>query len=96
MLRDEGLVTNPKRAYRIYTEEQLQVRSKKHKKLIRPRVPMAVTTHQNERWSIDFVSDQLAKGRRFRVLNIIDNFTRDCVGQLTDVSISGTRMARPL
>ena len=94
MLRDEGLVTNPKRTYRIYTEEQLQVRRKKRKKLIRPRVPMAVTTRQNERWSIDFVSDQLATGRRFRVLNIIDNFTRECVGQLTDASISGTRMAR--
>ena len=94
MLRDEGLVTNPKRTYRIYTEEQLQVRRKKRKKLIRPRVPMAVTTRRNEGWSIDFVSDQLATGRRFRVLNIIDNFTRECVGQLTDASISGTRMAR--
>ena len=94
MLRDEGLVTNPKRTYRIYTEEQLQVRRKKRKKLIRPRVPMAVTTRQNERWSIDFVSDQLATGRRFRVLNIIDDFTRECVGQLTDTSISGVRMVR--
>ena len=55
---------------------------------------MVVPTHQNERWSIDFVSDQLTTGRRFRVLNIIDDFTRECVGQLTDTSISGVRMVR--
>lgn len=94
MLREESLVRNPKRTYRIYCEEQLQVRRKKRKKLNRPRVPMAVSTHQNERWSIDFVSDQLATGRRFRVLNIIDEFTRECVGQLADTSISGARMVR--
>lgn len=68
MLRDEGLVKNSKRTYRIYTEEQLQVRRKKRKKLIRRRVPMVVPTRKNERWSIDFVSDQLATGRRLRVL----------------------------
>ncbi len=66
----EGLVRNPKRTYRIYAEEGLQVRRKKRKKLTRPRVPMAMPTQRNERWSIDFVSDQLATGRRFRVLNI--------------------------
>lgn len=71
MLRLEGLVMNPKRTYRIYSEEGLQVRRKKRKKLIRPRVPVAVPVQQNERWSIDFVSDQLATGRRFRVFNTI-------------------------
>ena len=53
-------------------------------------VPMAA----NERWSLDFVSDQLASGRRFRILNVVDDHTRECVGQLTDISISGLRMAR--
>jgi len=94
MLRHEGLVKNRKRTYRIYTEESLQVRTKKRKKLTRPRIPMLVPTRCNERWSIDFVSDQLAEGRRFRVLNIVDDFSRECVGQLTDTSISGARLAR--
>ena len=94
MLRVEGLVKNPKRTYRIYSEEQLQVRRKRRKKLIRPRIPMALPTEKNERWSVDFVSDQLATGRRFRVFNIIDDFTRECVGQLVDTSISGKRLVR--
>jgi len=94
MLRHEGLVKNRKRTYRIYTEEKLQVRTKKRKKLVRPRIPMVVPTRCNERWSIDFVSDQLSDGRRFRVLNVVDDFSRECVGQLTDTSISGARLAR--
>jgi len=94
LLKREGLVANRKRTYRIYSEEGLQVRTKKRKKLTRPRIPMILPTHQDERWSIDFVSDQLASGRRFRVLNIVDDFTRECVGQLVDTSISGARMTR--
>ncbi len=94
MLSLEGLVVNHKRTYRLYNEEGLQVRRKKRKKLVRPRVPMALPTRANQRWSLDFVSDQLAYGRRFRVLNIVDDFTRECVGQLADTSISGARLAR--
>ncbi len=94
MLRDEGLVRNPKRTYRIYSEEPLQVCTKRRKKLIRPRVPLVLPTKKNERWSVDFISDQLATGRRFRVFNIIDDFTRECVGQLVDTSISGKRLVR--
>ncbi len=96
MLRTEGLVQNPKRTYRIYREEGLQVRRKRRKKLTRPRVPMAVPTRVNERWSVDFVSDQLANGRRFRVFNIVDDFSRECVAQITDFSISGLRLTREL
>jgi len=94
MLRQEGLVLNRKRTYRIYAEERLQVRTKRRKKLTGPRVPMLVPSRPNKRWSVDFVSDQLADGRRFRVLNIVDDFSRECVGQLVDTSISGARMAR--
>ena len=94
LLRAERIVVNHKRTYRVYQEENLQVRTKRRKKITRPRVPLLVPTRQNERWSIDFVSDQLASGRRFRVLNIVDDFTRECVGQLTDTSISGARMVR--
>ena len=57
---------------------------------------MAVPEAANQRWSVDFVSDQLARGRRFRVLNVVDDFSRECVGQLIDTSISGARMARLL
>ena len=96
MLKAEGLVVNKKRTYRIYTEEGMQVRTKKRKKLTRPRVPLAVPDRPNERWSIDFMSDQLSNGRRFRILNVVDDFTRECVGQLVDVSISGNRLARCL
>lgn len=58
LLKAEGLVVNKKRTYRIYTEQGLQVRTKKRKKLQRPRLPMLLRTKANERWSMDFVSDQ--------------------------------------
>jgi len=94
LLKTENLVVNRKRTYRIYTELGMQVRTKKRRKLIRPRVPMALPTRSNERWSLDFVSDQLANGRRFRVLNIVDDYSRRCIGQLVDTSISGLRLSR--
>ena len=96
MLKGEGLVINNKHTYRLYTEEGLQVRTKRRKKLVRPRIPMAVPDQTNQRWSMDFVSDQLANGRRFRVLNIVDDYSRECVGQLVDHSISGARLCRYL
>ena len=96
MLRAEGLVINRKRTYRIYREEGLQVRTKRRKKLNRPRVPMIVPDRVNVRWSMDFVSDQLANGRRFRVLNIVDDFSRESVLQVADFSLSGERVAREL
>lgn len=94
LLRAEGLVRNPKRTYRIYREEGLQVRRKRRKKLTRPRVPLVLPTAVNERWSVDFVSDQLANGRRIRVFNVVDDFSRECVAQIVDFSISGLRLTR--
>ena len=96
MLRTEGRVVNRKRTYRIYREEGLQVRTKRRKKLTRPRIPMLVPDAANQRWSVDFMSDQLANGRRFRILNIVDDYTRECVLQVVDFSISGQRLAREL
>jgi putative transposase len=96
MLKAEQLVINPKRTYRIYCEEGLQVRTKRRKKLTRPRIPMLLPDAVNQRWSMDFVSDQLANGRRFRVLNIVDDYSRECVLQIVDTSISGQRLAREL
>jgi putative transposase len=60
MLKSAGHVANPRRTYRIYREEGLQARTKRRKELTRLRIPMAVPTAINERWSVDFVSDQLA------------------------------------
>ena len=94
LLKAEGLVINKKRTYRLYTEEGLQVRTKKRKKIQRPRQPMEVPTRANQRWSMDFVSDQLSHGRRFRVLNVVDDYSREVIGQLVSVSISGRQVAR--
>ena len=94
LLKAEGLVVNKKRTYRVYREERLQVRTKRRKKLIRPRLVMVLPSQVDERWSMDFVSDQLSNGRRFRVLNVIDDFSRELVGQLTAVSITGNQVAR--
>ena len=94
LLKSEGLVVNRKHTYRLYTEEALQVRTKKRKKLTRPRQPTEVPSAPNQRWSTDFVSDQLSSGRRFRVLNVVDDFSIEMVGQLVSVSISGRQVAR--
>lgn len=94
LLKAERLVINEKRTYRIYTEEGLQVRTKKRKKLQRPRLPMGVPLAVNERWSMEFVSDQLSNGRRFRVLNVEDDYSREMVGQLVSPSITGQQVAR--
>ena len=96
LLRREGLVVNRKRTYRIYADLGMQVRTKRRKKLVRPRVPLEVPMSANERWSMDFVHDQLSDGRRVRILNIVDDYSRVCVGQLVDLSISGSRVARYL
>jgi len=96
MLVLEGQVINRKRTYRIYREEGLQVRTKKRKKIVRPRVPMLVPGNVNERWSMDFVSYQLANGRRLRVLNVVDDYSRECVLQIVEFSISGHRLVREL
>ena len=68
---------NRTRTYRLYTEEKLQVRTKKRNKLIRPRQPMVMPITKDIRWSMDFVSDQLVNGRRFRVLN---DHSREVIG----------------
>lgn len=94
LLRAEGLAVNPKRTYRLYRQLGLQVRRQRRKKLVRPRVPLERAAAPGQRWSMDFVSDQLRGGRRFRILSVIDDCTRQCLGQLADVSISGGRVAR--
>ena len=93
MLKREGLVINAKRTYRVYRERRLQVRTKRRKRLPRQvRLKRVRATEPNQRWSMDFMTDQLADGRRFRILNIVDDYTRQCRGQIVDFSISGSRL----
>ena len=60
------------------------------------RAPILVEARVNARWSLDFVHDQFALGRRFRILNIVDDVTRECLAAIPDTSISGRRVAREL
>jgi putative transposase len=97
LLRKEGLVVNAKRTYELYREEKLQVTKRKGRKRLRgERIPLKSAERVNQRWSLDFMSDSLCTGRRFRTLNIGDDFSRENRGILTDFSISGERMARYL
>jgi putative transposase len=96
-LRREGFIVNHKRLFRIYREERLMVRKRGgRKRALGIRAPMAVPQLPNDRWSLDFVSDQMASGRRFRILAIFDDCTRECLAAVADISLSGRRVAREL
>ena len=96
-LRREGFVVNHKRLFRIYREERLMVRKRGgRKRALGSRTPMAAAALPNDRWSLDFVSDQFVSGRRFRILCIYDDCTRECLATVADVSLSGRRVAREL
>jgi putative transposase len=97
MLTREKMAANHKRIYRLYTEEGLKVRRKRKKLRSQVRTaPMLVPTRVNERWSMDFMSDCLATGRRFRTLNIVDDLTRECPAIEVDTSLPGARVVRVL
>jgi putative transposase len=97
LLRREGHVVNHKRLFRLYREEKLNVRRRGgRKRAVGTRSPMLLPMAPNERWSLDFVSDQLTDGRRLRVLCVVDDCTRECVGLIADTSLSGGRVAREL
>jgi putative transposase len=96
LVRREGFAVNHKRIYRLYRAEGLAVRRRRRKRLVRTRVPLALPAAANERWSLDFMSDQLADGRVFRTLNVVDDFTRECRAIEVDTSLCGQRVARTL
>ena len=97
LLRREGVMLNHKKLYRLYREERLMVRKRGgRKRAIGTRAPMALPQGPNQRWSLDFVSDALACGRKFRVLAVVDDFTRECLALIVDNSLSGIRVAREL
>jgi transposase InsO family protein len=97
LLRREGERSGINRIYRLYREEGLVVRRRRsRRRAVGTRAPVLVEARANARWSADFVHDQFACGRRFRVLNIVDDATRECLAAIPDTSISGRRVAREL
>ncbi len=97
LLRREGWHVNAKRIYRLYREAELIVRSKQRRKIARrQRVATAVAARANQCWSMDFVSDRFADGRPFRILTVIDQFTRECVALQADRSITGMKVTEAL
>jgi len=97
LLRWEGLVVNRKRTQRLYREEGLSVRRRRgRKRATGTRAPILTVALPNARWSVDFVHDQLADGRRLRIFNVVDDVTKECLAAVVDTSISGRRVAREL
>lgn len=96
-IRWEGLRVNHKRVYRIYREEGLQLPKRRRKRLrsVR-REPLKPAETVNARWSMDFMSDSLADGRKFRVLNVLDEFSRECLAIEVNTSLPGSVVARVL
>ena len=97
LMRREGLVMNHKKFRRLYREERLQVRRRGgRKRALGTRAPLAIPQGPNQRWSLDFVSDAFAEGRRFRILAVVDDFTRECLALIADTSLPGLRVVREL
>lgn len=97
LLDREGLSANHKKIYRIYAEEGLAVKRRRgRKRATGTRSPMLLPEQANERWSLHFVSDALSDGRRFRTLCVVDDFSREALAVVVDVSLSGVRVAREL
>jgi putative transposase len=97
MLARRGITMNQKKLRRLYTEEKLQVRRRGgRKRALGTRKSLELPMAADRRWSLDFVSDAFTDGRRFRILAVVDDFTRECLALVPDTSISGRRVAREL
>jgi putative transposase len=97
LLARKDMKPNHKKLLRIHREEGLKVRRRGgRKRASGTRAPIALPEGPNQRWSLDFVSDSLICGRRFRILCVVDDFTRECLALVADTSLSGARVARAL
>ena len=96
LLRREGRVVNHKKVERLYREEGLTVRRRHRKRVARPRIEMPTPRRADEQWSMDFMRDQLAGGRVFRLLTVVDHFTRESPVIEVDLSLPGARVAQVL
>jgi putative transposase len=97
LMRRDGLTMNHKKFRRLYREERLQVRRRGgRKRALGTRAPLTIPQGPNQRWSLDFLSDAFADGRRFRILAVVDDFTRECLALIADTSLPGLRVVREL
>ncbi len=97
ILRREGLVVNHKRTERIYRQQGLAIQLRpRRKRAAATRLVLPVATRPNERWSMDFMQDVLWHGRRFRMLTVVDQFTKECPVIEVDTSLNGLRVSRVL
>jgi putative transposase len=97
LLRREGWAVNAKRVYRIYREEGLQVRTaKRAKRAAHTRVPLPQPVRANQRWSMDFVNDRFSDGRWFRILTVVDQYTRECLCVYADRSQTGEKVVEQM
>ena len=96
-LRRREIVVSDKKIYRLYREEGLQIgRRRRKRQRAEPRIPLANPSRTNERWSMDFMSDMLASGRRFRTFNLLDDFSRESLAIEAAFSISSEEVTRVL
>lgn len=97
LLKRDGWAVSGKKPYRIHKEEGLTLRKRGgRKRALGTRALMAIPQGPNQRWSLDVVSDSLSCGRRFRILNVIDDFSRECLAAVGETALSGIRVAREL
>ena len=97
LLSREGVHVNHKKLRRLYVEERLQVRRRiGRKRAAPPRVPLLAAQRPNQRWSMDFVHDTLVDSRRFRILSVVDDYTRESLCLVANTSLSARRVIREL
>ena len=97
LLRREGHTINHKRVYRLYSAANLAVRRRRKRKgVMVPREPLALPLRRNEVWSMDFVMDALANGRRIKILTVVDDCTKEAIDLAVDFGISGHYVTRIL
>lgn len=96
-LRNEGNIWNHKRVYRVYTAMELNLRSKRKKRLpVRDKEYLSQPLQPNYHWSMDFMQDSLQNGGKFRTLNIIDDFNREVLAIIASKSITSSRVMMEL
>lgn len=96
-LKREGFTVNLKKVYRLYREEGLAVKERKNRKrTIGTRTPLPRPDSVGQVWSLDFLSDALSDGRRFRLLGVMDQCSRECLALVADTSLPGARVVREL
>ena len=95
-LEEKGMHVNHKKVYRVYREAGLLIRRRRRKRLLRTGLVRPTVTGANQEWALDFVHDAAESGRKFRVLSVIDVYTRECLALEVDTSFASRRVTREL